>query len=424
MKSNSVAGLMTQLDNCPTARHVAQFIARRLDSAEYRGGESSAETTSGSSELYAAQRGYLTHNGAIVAWSIPLKSMRDGIRIIGAHTDSPGLHLKPQPDLSAASWRQLAVEIYGSPLLNSWLDRDLGIAGYAVMANGQRVEFSSGSPIARISQLAIHLDRDVNERGLVLDKQQHLVPSWATTEGSNFKSWIAETCEVNPDEIVAIDAQFFDTQASAIIGVDNSMLASARLDNQVSCWAAIEALLQAGEGTPSIVVLFDHEEVGSQSTSGAAGPLLEHVIERISLSAGLDRSEFLQMLLRSHCVSADNAHALHPNYPDRHDPLHHPLPNGGPVIKFNSNQRYASSAQSIAPFIAACLARQIPTQTFVSRNNVPCGSTIGPITATRLGIETIDVGVAQLSMHSIREVCGVRDPSMMATALEAYLNRS
>ncbi len=424
MQSNIVAGLMAQLDNCPTARHVAQYMARRLDSAEYRGGESPIENTTGSSDVYAAERGYLTRNGAIVAWSIPFDSIRHGIRIIGAHTDSPGLHLKPQPDISAASWRQLAVEIYGSPLLNSWLDRDLGIAGYVVLDTGRIVDFRVANPIARISQLAIHLDREVNERGLVLDKQQHLVPCWATTPGANFRSWIAEICNVDPQQVAAIHAEFFDTQGSSIIGVDNSLLASARLDNQVSCWAAIEALLQVGDDAPSIVVLFDHEEVGSQSTSGAAGPLLEHVIEQVSLCAGLDRREYLHMLHRSHCVSVDNAHALHPNYPDRHDPQHHPLPNGGPVIKFNSNQRYATSAHSAAPFIAACVARQIPTQTFVSRNNLPCGSTIGPITATRLGIETIDVGVAQLSMHSIREVCGARDPSMMATALVAYLNRT
>ncbi|MEO8163240.1 MAG: M18 family aminopeptidase, partial [Ilumatobacteraceae bacterium] len=406
------------------SRHLVQFVARRLDAANFQGGESPSGFESDSSAIYSAQRGYITRNGAIVAWSIPSQGIRDGIRIIGAHSDSPGLHLKPLPDHSSASWRQLGVEIYGSPLLNSWLDRDLGIAGYVVLTGGRIANFCYGTPIARISQLAIHLDRDVNERGLVLDKQQHLVPTWATTPGANFQSWIAKICEVTSQQIVSIHAQFFDTQPSAIVGVDESMLASARLDNQVSCWAAVEALLEMHGDNPSIVVIFDHEEVGSQSTSGAAGPMLEHVIERVSLSAGLSRSQYLEMLTRSHCVSADNAHAFHPNYPDRHDSQHLPLLNGGPVIKFNSNQRYASSAQSVAPFMSACLARQIPTQTFVSRNNLPCGSTIGPITATRLGIETIDVGVAQLSMHSIREVCGIRDPSMMATALEAYLSRS
>lgn len=423
MVSGDVDGLMTQLDNCPTARHVARFIAGRLDSANFQGGELSNGIAS-ASRIFSARRGYLTHNGAIVAWSIPAEQLRGGVRIIGAHTDSPGLYLKPHPDFSSASWRQLAVEIYGSPLLNSWLDRDLGVAGYVVLANGQVVDFSHSAPIARVSQLAIHLDREVNERGLVLDKQQHLVPSWATTPGASFQSWIAETCDVDPHHIVSVHAQLFDTQGSAVIGVDNSMLASARLDNQVSCWSAVEALLHVNDDAPCIVVLFDHEEVGSQSTAGAAGPILESVLERISISAGLDRSEYLELLTRSHCVSADNAHAVHPNYPDRHDSLHQPLLNGGPVIKFNSNQRYASSASSVAPFIAACRAKQIPTQTFVSRNNLPCGSTIGPITAARMGIETIDVGVAQLSMHSIREVCGLRDPSLMAIALEAYLNRS
>lgn len=423
MPSDNIFELMTQLDACPTSFHVAQFMARRLDAANYQGIEKMGKRSSGSSDIYSAQRGYLTHNGAIVAWSAPAKSLRDGIRIIGAHTDSPGLHIKPLPDLTSSSWRQLEIEIYGSPLLNSWLDRDLGIAGYAILTDGRVAQFSHGTSIARISQLAIHLDREVNERGLVLDKQQHLIPVWATTPGPLFKSWIAEICEVKPEELISIHAQLFDTQGSAVIGLDNSLLASARLDNQVSCWAAIEALLQVNEDLPSIVVLFDHEEVGSHSTTGAAGPILEHVIERIAINGGLDRSEYLEMLMRSHCVSVDNAHAVHPNYLDRHDPQHLPIPNGGPVIKFNSNQRYASSAQAVVPFISACSARQIPTQTFVSRNNMPCGSTIGPITATRLGIETIDVGVAQLSMHSIREVCGVEDPSMMATALGEYLSQ-
>ncbi|MHB1129220.1 MAG: M18 family aminopeptidase, partial [Ilumatobacteraceae bacterium] len=373
--------------------------------------------------IYASSRGYVIRQGSVIAWSMPPHTLINGIRIIGAHTDSPGLHIKPQPDISSNSWRQLAVEVYGSPLLNSWLDRDLGVAGHAVLRDGKVIDFNHHSPIARIPQLAIHLDREVNERGLVLDRQQHLVPVWATTPGQTFRSWVADTCAVNHDEIVAIHAQLFDTQPSAIIGLDDTLLASARLDNQISCWAAVEALLQANDENPSVVVLFDHEEVGSQSAVGAAGPLLEHALERIALNDGLDRAGFLDMLRRSHCVSADNAHAVHPNYFERHDPQHLPIVNGGPVIKLNSNQRYATSAHAVAPFLSACSAMQIPTQTFVSRNNIPCGSTIGPITATRLGIDTIDVGVAQLSMHSIREMCGVHDPAMLMTALTAYLDR-
>lgn len=423
MPFHNIAGLMAQLDACPTSHHVAQYVAQRLSVAGYQGDDGTSAANTGSLNVYAAPRGYVVRNGAVVAWSVPPHTLSNGIRIIGAHTDSPGLHIKPQPDFASYSWRQLAVEIYGSPLLNSWLDRDLGIAGYVVLAGGQTLDFIQRTPIARISQLAIHLDREVNERGLVLDKQRHLMPVWATTPGQTFRSWIAELCSVDQSEIVSIHAQLFDTQPSAIIGFDGTLLAGARLDNQISCWATVEALLNANHEHPNVVVLFDHEEVGSQSTIGAAGPLLEHVLERLAHNDGLDRVGFLEMLQRSHCVSADNAHAVHPNYPEHHDPLHLPIANGGPVIKFNGNQRYATGAHAIAPFLSACSAMNIPTQTFISRNNMPCGSTIGPITATRLGVATIDVGVAQLSMHSVREVCGAHDPAMMATVLCAYLDR-
>lgn len=414
---------MTQLDACPTSHHVAQHFAKRLDSEGFQGRNRSLMPTPIGADIFATRHGYVVRDGAIIAWSIPPRTLVNGLRLIGAHTDSPGLHIKPQPDLSSHSWQQLAIEVYGSPLLNSWLDRDLGIAGYAVMADGQNRDFIHREPIARISQLAIHLDRDVNERGLLLDRHHHLVPVWATTQNRTFRSWIAESCAVTQDEIVSVHAQLFDTQQSTILGLDHTLLASARLDNQVSCWAAIEALLGSNEDSPSVVVLFDHEEVGSQSTVGAAGPLLEHVLERLAINEGLERSGYLDMLQKSHCVSVDNAHAVHPNYPERHDPQHLPLINLGPVLKLNSGQRYATSTSAITPFLSACSAAQIPTQMFVSRNNVPCGSTIGPITATRLGVDTVDVGVAQLSMHSIREVCGVNDPVLMATALNAYLDR-
>lgn len=423
MTLHSFPGLMAQLDACPTSHHVAQYVAERLSKAGFQGLNNSNVGAAPVQPTFEATRGFVVRDGSIVAWSVPPRTLIDGIRIIGAHTDSPGLHLKPHPDINSHSWRQLSVEVYGSPLLNSWLDRDLGIAGYVVLANGETITFTHQDPIARISQLAIHLDREVNDRGLILDKQQHLIPVWATTPGPNFRSWVADRCGVKQDQIVSIQAQFFDTQPSAIIGLDGTLLAGARLDNQVSCWAAVEALLQTNDDNPSVVVLFDHEEVGSQSTVGAAGPLLEQVLERLAHNDGLDRIGFLDMLQRSHCVSADNAHAVHPNYPERHDPLHLPVANEGPVIKFNSNQRYATSAHAIAPFASACSAMHISTQTFISRNNMPCGSTIGPITATRLGVDTIDIGVAQLSMHSIREVCGVHDPVMMATAFGAYFDR-
>jgi aspartyl aminopeptidase len=259
----------------------------------------------------------------------------------------------------------------------------------------------------------------------VLDRHQHLNALWFTSENhADFDQWIAEKCGINLSQIVASSCQLFDVQPASIVGADQSLLASARLDNQASCWAAMTALVEQTTTTsPSVVALFDHEEVGSSSTTGAAGPLLEHVLERLCLHAELSRQDFINVLAKSHCISADNAHAVHHNYPERHDTNHSPLINKGVVIKSNVAQRYATSSTSIAPFLDACDQAQVPVQYFASRNNIACGSTIGPITATRLGIDTIDVGIPQLSMHSAREVCGTKDPLFLRDALSAYFAR-
>ena len=220
------------------------------------------------------------------------------------------------------------------------------------------------------------------------------------------------------------DLSLFDLTPAAVIGADQSLLASGRLDNQASCWAATTALANSlnGGAHTSLIALFDHEEVGSESTSGAAGPLLEHVLERLCMSLGGTRDDFLVALSASSCISADNAHSIHPNYPERHEPGHRPVVNQGPAIKLNHNQRYATSATSSAMLQRVFEAAGVPWQVFASRNNMPCGTTIGPITATRLGIETVDVGVPQLSMHSARELCGVHDPGWLSTALTTYLS--
>jgi aspartyl aminopeptidase len=211
-----------------------------------------------------------------------------------------------------------------------------------------------------------------------------------------------------------------------VLGADRSLLASGRLDNQLSCWAATTALASGvgGGGTVDVIALFDHEEVGSESATGAAGPLLESVLERLVVARGGTRDDLHRSLAASTCVSADNAHAVHPNYPERHEPGHRPVVGGGPAVKVNANQRYATSAETAATFQQACDAAGVPWQVFVSRNNMPCGSTIGPITATRLGVATVDVGVPQLSMHSARELCGVADPLYLVAALRSWFARS
>ena len=275
--------------------------------------------------------------------------------------------------------------------------------------------------VARVPQLAVHLDRGVNDTGLKLDPQQHLRPIWGvgSVRSGGFAAWLAERAGCDVPEFW--DLCLYDVQPAALIGADGELLASGRLDNQLSCWAAIDALIGAEPaGQIAMVVLNDHEEVGSSSTTGAAGPLLERVLERHVLARGGGRDDLLRALAASSCVSADNAHAVHPNYVERHDPDHRPMVNAGPAIKLNSNQRYATSSETAAMFARACDAAGVPHQVFVSRNNMPCGTTIGPITATRLGIPTVDVGVPQLSMHSARELCGVADPPALSAALRAF----
>jgi aspartyl aminopeptidase len=265
----------------------------------------------------------------------------------------------------------------------------------------------------------------VNEKGLVLDKQQHLTPVWGSgsPRQGEFREWLADQMEIAPADIGWWELCLFDRTPAAVLGADASLLASGRLDNQLSCWAATDAITSTAvvEGHHQVIALFDHEEVGSESTTGAAGPLLEQVLERLSLARGASRSAHLAALSRSACLSADNAHAVHPNYPERHEPGHRPIVNQGPALKVNSNQRYATSAATASSFQRACEAAGVPWQVFVSRNNMPCGSTIGPITATRLGIETVDVGVPQLSMHSARELCGTEDPIHLTKAAVAWL---
>jgi aspartyl aminopeptidase len=414
----SMASLQQHLDASVSPAHSVRHVAARLVA------EGFVAVPPGSFATSLPDRGVISDSGMLLAW------MRGrgtpSFRIIGAHTDSPTLKIKPRPDTGNVGWKQLGVEVYGGILNNSWLDRDLAVAGRVVCMDGSVHLFDSIDPIARIAQLAVHLDREVNERGLVLDKQQHLTPIWGIGDPTpdGFKTWLSGNLGIDPTSIAGWDLGLYDVTRSALIGVDRSMLASGRLDNQVSCWAASESLIRAASAptdahrSTSVIALFDHEEVGSDSTHGAGGPRLEWLLEALS---DCDRNGFADALARSHCLSVDNAHAIHPNYPERHEPGHRPLPNAGPVLKVNANQRYASTPESAIPFIDACRRAGVAHQVFVSRNNQPCGSTIGPITATRLGVPTVDIGVAQLSMHSAREMCGAQDPISMMEVLSAYL---
>jgi aspartyl aminopeptidase len=412
-------GLVQHLDASVSPAHSVEYSAQRLRAAGW------IDTSFENIQIDFPQRGMIADSGLLLAWNASTQKSRK-FHIVGAHTDSPCLKVKPLPDSGSFGWKQIGVEVYGGILNNSWLDRDLGIAGRVVLRDGTVRSIRIDDPIARIPQLAIHLDRDVNDRGLVLDKQIHLAPIWGLGQyrPGEFAEFIASRIDVSVRDMAMWDLGLFDLTMASLLGSDQSLLASGRLDNQVSCWAATEGLIDSADvvspsDTTTVIALFDHEEVGSESTHGAAGPRLAWLLE--ALHSG-SRSDFHETLSRSHCISADNAHAIHPNYPDRHEPSHRPLPNLGPVLKMNANQRYATNPESAAVFLRTCGSASVPHQIFVSKNSIPCGSTIGPITSTQLGIPTVDVGIAQLSMHSARELCGALDPSMLAQVIAHYFS--
>jgi aspartyl aminopeptidase len=418
-RTESVRSLFAYLHASPSPYHAVANAAARLEEAGFRRLDERAQWG-------AAPGGcFIERGGAMVAWRSPMGAApSSGFRIVGAHTDSPNLRVKPHPDTGAMGWQQLAVEVYGGALVNSWLDRDLGLSGRLVTRDGRSVLVLLDEPLARVPQLAIHLDRDVNDRGLVLDKQLHLVPVWGLgpVEPGTFLAFVATAAGLDVDEVAGWDLMLHDLTPPSLLGREQELIASARLDNLCSSWAAVTALLEHADDSDQTAVacLFDHEEVGSESATGAAGPLLETVLERLVVARGGSGDDRFRAFAASSCVSADMAHAVHPNYPERHEPGHRPLPNGGPVLKVNANQRYATDAVTAALLARACDAAGVPLQVFVSRSSMPCGSTIGPLTAGRLGIPTVDVGCAQLSMHSARELCGAEDPAMLVAALAAY----
>ena len=404
--SDDLAAFLTA---SPTPYHAVAAAVARLRAAGF--------TEQIETAPWAGEPGgrYLVRDGTLLAWW--QRAAPAPLRIFAAHTDSPTLKVKPYPDSGAAGWRQVAVEVYGGALWNSWLDRDLGLAGRLARYDGSTVPVDVRRPLQRVPQLAIHLDRGVNQ-GLTLDPQQHLLPVWGLGEPSGFLEFVAEEAGVDPRDVAAHDLVVHDLTPPAALGGDGELFAAARLDNLVSVHAGLAALVAARDGdTAPVLVAFDHEEVGSASATGAAGPLLETVLSR--LAGGFDARA--EVFAASRALSVDVTHAAHPNYLGHHDPGHRAVPNGGPALKVNANQRYATDAPGAAAWARACRDAGVPSQVFVSRNTVPCGSTVGPIIATRLGIRTVDVGIPVLSMHSARELCGVDDPAHLVAAATAFL---
>jgi aspartyl aminopeptidase len=417
--------LIAYLQASPSPYHAAASAAERLEKAGFRQVQETAawEGTTGGR--------YLIRGGAIVAWFVPEHAApATPFRIVGAHTDSPNLRVKPIPDTGIAGWRQVAVEIYGGVPLNTWLDRDLGLSGRLALRDGTTRLVHLDEPLLRVPQLAIHLDRGVNE-GMTLDKQRHLTPIWGlgpVSEGS-LVAYVAEAADLDPAEVAGWDLMVHDIQPPSYLGRDRELLAAPRLDNLLSVHAGTAALAAAATTAAAgakldhipVLAAFDHEENGSESDTGAQGPLLGTALERNVFARGGSLEDRARALAGTICLSADMGHAVHPNYSERHEPGHHPVPNGGPILKVNVNNRYATNGLGRAVFAAACERAGVPWQNFVSNNSMPCGTTIGPITAARLGIATVDCGIAALSMHSARELCGADDPFLLAAALKAFL---
>ncbi|MFI2105180.1 M18 family aminopeptidase [Isoptericola sp. NPDC019693] len=406
----------------PSSYHAALEVARRAEAAGYVRLDEKAAW-----DVVPGGRYVVVRDGSVIAVALPPSAgATTPFTILGTHTDSTGFKLKPKPTTGRDGWVQAGVEVYGGPLLNSWLDREVELAGRLVTADGTEHLVRTG-PIARIPQLAIHLDRSANE-GLTLDKQRHTQPVVGLGDVSQ-ADVLAELAaaagdDVAADAVLGYDVVLAETQPPRAFGIGEALWASPRLDNQLSTHAAITALLAvAPEDLTGIgvVAAFDHEEIGSGSRSGAAGPFLEDVLRRVSAGLGAAEDERARAFAASLCVSSDVGHAVHPNYPERHDPANHPHAGGGPILKINANQRYATDAHGAARWQAACAAAGVPSQEFVSNNVVPCGSTTGPITATRLGIRVVDVGAAILSMHSARELTAVVDPWYLSRAMQAVL---
>ncbi|XUO83671.1 M18 family aminopeptidase [Halomonas sp. KM007] len=414
------------LEQSPTPWHATHNMAQRLEQAGFTRLEETANWP-----LSPGKRYYVTRNdSSLIAFQLPAGKL-SSLRMLGAHTDSPGLRLKPNATQYSAGWMQLGVQVYGGVLLAPWFDRELGLAGrvHVRHADGrlESVLLNVAQPVAMIPSLAIHMDRDVNG-GRSINPQTQMAPVLLQSNDLKLNDLLAQWLEAQHGlravDIVDFELGFYDVQPPALVGLRQELLASARLDNLLSCFVGLEALLACDGEQGALLVANDHEEVGSASACGAQGPFLGDVLKRLNVQVGGGSEESLIQLIQSSLmISCDNAHALHPNFRDKHDDRHGPAINGGPVIKVNASQRYATNSVTGALFRDVCREADVPVQSFVTRADMGCGSTIGPITATEVGVPTIDVGLPQWAMHSIRETSGTRDVEYLTRALVQFLNR-
>tara|TARA_R110001606_G_scaffold395664_2_gene568395 strand:- start:8773 stop:10068 length:1296 start_codon:yes stop_codon:yes gene_type:complete len=416
--------LLRFLDASPTPFHAVESMRVRLDE---QGFEFLDEKEAWGK--LAAGRYYVTRNdSSILAFTLPdIDLAATGFHMVGTHTDSPCLQVKPRPEKVSHTLWQLGVEVYGGALLNPWFDRDLSMAGrVSYLDSHQQIQHTLidfKKAIATIPSLAIHLDRDVNQSRSI-NPQTQLPPilmQLAKGETKDFRDLLLEqvkqqqpSCDIA--KVLDYEISLYDTQGAAVIGLKDDFISSARLDNLLSCYVGLNALVKTTGNEPSLLICTDHEEVGSMSTSGAQGSLLESVLMRLCP----DIESHHRMIQRSIMISVDNAHAIHPNFADRHDAEHGPKLNYGLVIKSNANQRYATNSETSAFFRQLCEQLDVPVQDFVVRSDMACGSTIGPLTAAALGVRTLDIGVPTFGMHSIRELAGSQDAYMLDKALTQF----
>ncbi|MDH3654667.1 MAG: M18 family aminopeptidase [Myxococcales bacterium] len=416
-----VQDLLKFVNRSPTPFHAVAETVARLEAQGYRRlDEAEAWEVDGGDKVYVVRGG-----GSVAAFHMGSAPPRDaGFHLVAAHTDSPNLRVKPNPELKKAGYGQLGVEPYGGVLLHTWLDRDLSLAGRVSLADGGARLVDFRRELLRVPSLAIHLNRTVNTEGLKLNSQTHMAPILALNELGeiNLRALIAEELgDVKTEDVIGWDLMAYDVQPAKRSGVSREFIHAGRIDNLASCHAGLSALLAAERDAAMSrgIVLYDHEEVGSRSAQGAASDFLRSCLQRLS---GESTESFHRAVAKSFLISADMSHALHPNYADLHEPMHQPVLGGGPVVKINVNQSYATDGESWASFERWAKEAHVTTQRFVVRSDLACGSTIGPITAAELGIRTVDVGNPMLSMHSCREVAAASDVPQMIDVMKRFFH--
>ena len=416
-----IQNFLSFLKNSPTSYHAAHEIEAKLIEKGF--------TPLSETDAWKLKKGghyFCKRDGSLIAFKVPLQSIEE-TQIFASHTDSPALKLKPHAEYVKEGMTMWGVEVYGAPLLNSWLNRDLGIAGKVLYldkkgASHEALVNIQTSPCT-IAQLAIHLDREVNEKGLQLNKQEHLAAiAGIHKEGHYLHSLLKE--QIPLKEILAHDLFLYPLEEASLIGKNGELLAGYRMDSLASVYAILSSFLEKQKPHPTIlqmIAFFDHEEIGSGTATGAESPFFSHLLERIMLNLKIDREEYLRIIQRSLCISVDLGHSVHPNYPEKHDPNHKPHLGDGVLIKTHAQKKYATDVTSVRKVLETAKKEKIPFNMISTRNDIPSGSTLGPIHATLTGIPTVDIGIGQLSMHSARELIATADLNALKALLTALM---